>query len=627
MKKILVWLTILLCAATILRSADETTPAPAAAPAAAEAPAAESEPETVIPEDSVSDQRLTDLARLLHDANRRLGPAATAQALSQAVTQELLKRYPQLAESSDRPALIEVEQSDEQARRLLTTQAVAKYPNQTDAQWIAAAEKEYPLYKKNDKVTIRYFKNPHTTTTMKGTFKGMANGRILLDGNRTVRIHDMRNIEENDGEHGEIAKFDHDVNRQLRADWIDAQKQKLIEDRKAFVAKGLRSASQKRRQQDFLVNEKNGYTYVNDEWLAPKEFIDNAIDAVLADNQRQQKEHAAQVQNARNSNIQAQGRIASARMLTTPPSSQPSIPRNQYLAKLKKIEEARAAKAAAEAKAKAEAEAKAKAEAEEQARRDKEAKEKAEAERKAREAQAQEPEAEKGLDTTTIAIGVVVLILIAGGVVWWLKSHGGEKDLDVSKFFEGKGKLQKEFWDDAAKDPDHFKYVAYLFPNIEAAQNALTSLSFLYLDASGFIALKNGRNDIRFGSYEHQGKAVAFLGGQALNYARWREASMVWPELPEAQYFKVSSEPIVKLILPKLDDLQESEGIKVDKIGEEDVRTETGEINKVFRYFCATKDMALQFLAKLNVEEEGVVIRVETEQGEFGKDINGIFTV
>ncbi len=102
---------------------------------------------------------------------------------------------------------------------------------------------------------------------------------------------------------------------------------------------------------------------------------------------------------------------------------------------------------------------------------------------------------------------------------------------------------------------------------------------------------------------------------------------MVWPELPEAQYFKVSSEPIVKLILPKLDDLQESEGIKVDKIGEVDVRTETGEINKVFRYFCATKDMALQFLAKLNVEEEGVVIRVETEQGEFGKDINGIFTV
>ena len=386
-------------------------------------------------------------------------------------------------------------------------------------------------------------------------------------------------------------------------------------------------ARQKCRQQDFLTNEKNGYTYVNDEWLAPKEFIDNAIDAVLAENQRLQKEHAAQLQAARNENIEAQSRIAAARLLTTPPSSQPSIPRNQYLAKLRKIEVARAAKAAAEAKAKAEAEAKAKAEAEAQAKAEAEAKARAEEEARRKEDLAQNPEPEKGLDLTTIAIGVILLILIAGGVVWWIKSHGGEKDLDVSKFFEGKGKLQKEFWDDAAKDPDHFKYVAYLFPNIEAAQSALTSLSFLSLDASGFIALKNGRNDIRFGSYEHQGKAVAFLGGEALNYARWREASMVWPELPEAQYFKVSSEPIVKLILPKLDDLQEAEGIKVEKIGEEDVRTESGEINKVFRYFCATKDMALQFLAKLNVEEEGVVIRVETNDGEFGKDINGIFTV
>jgi len=63
------------------------------------------------------------------------------------------------------------------------------------------------------------------------------------------------------------------------------------------------------------------------------------------------------------------------------------------------------------------------------------------------------------------------------------------------------------------------------------------------------------------------------------------------------------------------------------KVSEEDVRTESGEINRVFRYRCANREDALKFLALFKVEEEGVVVRVETNEGEFGKDINGVFTV
>ena len=102
---------------------------------------------------------------------------------------------------------------------------------------------------------------------------------------------------------------------------------------------------------------------------------------------------------------------------------------------------------------------------------------------------------------------------------------------------------------------------------------------------------------------------------------------MIWPELPHASYFRQSSEPKVKLVMPSAEELSRQEGLNVEKVSEEDVRTESGEINRVFRYRCANREDALKFLALFKVEEEGVVVRVETNEGEFGKDINGVFTV
>ena len=102
---------------------------------------------------------------------------------------------------------------------------------------------------------------------------------------------------------------------------------------------------------------------------------------------------------------------------------------------------------------------------------------------------------------------------------------------------------------------------------------------------------------------------------------------MVWPELPNAAYFRQSSEPKVKLVMPSAEELSRQEGLEVEKLGAEDIRTESGEINRVFRYRCANRESALRFLALFKVEEEGIVVRVETAEGEFGKDINGVFTV
>ena len=233
-------------------------------------------------------------------------------------------------------------------------------------------------------------------------------------------------------------------------------------------------------------------------------------------------------------------------------------------------------------------------------------------------------EEEEGKSIWLYVVIAAVVVGVVGFVAWMFFSHR-EKELDVSKFYESKGEFQEGFWAAAEADPENFKYVAYLFNTVEEAKDALCQLSFVGLGVNG--ELKSKRGDIILGAYNHQNRAVAVIGGTSLNYARWREASMVWPDLPNASYFRQSSEPKVNLVMPSAEELSRQEGLEVEKLGAEDIRTETGEINRVFRYRCANRENALRFLALFKVEEEGIVVRVETADGEFGKDINGVFTV
>ena len=128
---------------------------------------------------------------------------------------------------------------------------------------------------------------------------------------------------------------------------------------------------------------------------------------------------------------------------------------------------------------------------------------------------------------------------------------------------------------------------------------------------------------IYFGTYEHKSGYVAYIGGTELHYALWREASMVWPELPRAQYFKESQEPIVHLEIPNMADFG-GDG-SIEDLGQEDVRAEDGSVTKVFKYRAATAEQAVHFIEMFQISEEGVAVNVEAPGVRYGRDINGIF--
>ena len=175
----------------------------------------------------------------------------------------------------------------------------------------------------------------------------------------------------------------------------------------------------------------------------------------------------------------------------------------------------------------------------------------------------------------------------------------------------------------AEADPEHFKYVAYMFPDLKEANSALQKLSYIRSSPNGDL---RSTRDILFGAYPHLEGAVCFVGGINLHYALWREASAVLPELPNAVYFKVSTEPNVQLEIPDINDLADKD-IHVENLGVQELAGEGGEFTRCYRYRTNTKKAALAFLESFVVNEEGIIIHVETDEGIWGKDENGVFEV
>ena len=93
------------------------------------------------------------------------------------------------------------------------------------------------------------------------------------------------------------------------------------------------------------------------------------------------------------------------------------------------------------------------------------------------------------------------------------------------------------------------------------------------------------------------------------------------PELPNAQYFKVSTEPSVQLEMPNMAE----QNIDMKELGREEIRTEDGSIVLCYKYSCQSREDAMYFLENLTLNEEGVTIQVETPEGYLGKDMEGIF--
>jgi len=505
----------------------------------------------------------------------------------------------------------------------------------------AEAEAKFPLYKLGEKVKVTY-KSPNKDipNMYEGYYRGTA-GPYIKIGSFPIRIQDMREVE---GNEAEILKFDPQATEVKRREYIRDKKAELNDKRATFL-KEQRGVSTIQLIDDTVdANEAAGYTYLRGEWMTADQVLEHAVARAKqkirnAAKVNEQKQLAAQrsildeqIESiALNATILPQGeRINPASLIAKQEAARKAREEALEL-KRKAAEEAKAKQLAAEEKARqAEKEkelAEAKKLADEQAaieaeKRQKDNEKLNEMAKEMARAEELKKMQMKSLMRVVIAVCVflVFLIAIVGIMVW----HKTQKKDPFKKYFEGKGQLQKDFWAAAAADPDNFKYVAYMFPDLKEATAALGKLSYFNIGPGGDLKCVR---DLRYGAYPHLDGAVCFVGGTKFTYALWKEASIVLPELPNASYFKVSTEPKVLLELPNLEQLSKTENLHIESLGFEDIAGENGEFNRVFKYKTDTLEAARHFLDTIEVKEAGIIIHIETNEGIIGKDENGVFSI
>ncbi|NLF92969.1 MAG: hypothetical protein GX564_03690 [Oligosphaeraceae bacterium] len=508
------------------------------------------------------------------------------------------------------------------AEKELLRRSVQAFPLPDQAGLTALAEKEYPLYKRGDQVRIVHKLNPFSVGVTSGILYEARNGVIRV-GNKSIRLRDMLGITDNERE---ALKFDEPGTLRRREEFIQELRTSTEAKRIAWREENSAAVFAEVKKKCGEQNERMGFTYLDDEWLNENDLyqrvVSNSFNRLMA---KKNFEYAQNIKHQEDVLLgQLEVRAAADRL--SPPGQHIS-PADE----INRRQQTKLARAAAEEQARQLAQQK-KAEAEALLAEEKAAKQRALAEAEAARKQA-ELEAQ-GVDIKTdfqpgevgaisplmiAALALLIVAVLAGIIIWRRKASD---EIDVAKFFVGKGRVQKEFWARVEADPEHFKYVAYMFPNLSEASSALSKLSYIFTDKDGNL---NCKRELHFGVYPHQGMAVCFVGGEKLNYACWREASAVLPELPNATYFKVSTEPEVMLELPDVEALNKDSALQIISLGIEDVTNESGEFSRCFKYSAGSKEQALEFLGKSEVKEDGIVIHVETPEGIFGKDINGIF--
>ncbi len=572
--------------------------------------------ENGVPSGPASPDRLRVAAELAQNYFRTNGAKQDDAAITKALLGEFLKKSGLSGEKPKR-APMTLEECTALAEKNLLAVMDQRYPILDEKGLQAAAEEKYPLHKVGDKVTVHYmYRGAPVTVT--GTYYH-THGSIVKVGKAQIALADMEGIENNEEE---ILMFSPDTTAQLRKEYMEKLDLSTLDSREKFKKNNQATFLREALEEAGKTNEALGYVCMDGEWELPVDALGDVIvlerDAYLTQVARD-KADTLQRQVAA---IGAQygGLETELKLLPVDHRLNPS----QALAARKAADE----KAAAEAKRLEEEEQQRRAElANSERNRQEEARRLREAELERVQKRGQDELEAVELESKTlqyVIIGIVVVfVLIVIGIMVGLKLKKKHDEEIYKKFFVSEGKLQKEFWDAAEADPEHFKYVAYMFPDERAGTEALSKLSYMHVTEKGTLHCSK---NLMYGVYPHQGKAVAFVGGVDYHYAPWREATAVLPELPGAEYFKVSPEPEVLLEIPVLDE-QEAADLHIESIGIEEMEdSQGGGFIRCYKYRADTKEHALDFLQKFEVNEEGIVVQVETAQGVFGKDENGIFT-
>jgi hypothetical protein len=552
----------------------------------------------------VSEQRLALIRRLVAERFAQDGLSAGAFSIAKTVLAEFFKAEPTCPSASALADVVTEEDCKQAARQMARDLLAKKFPDLDMAVLEAEAAKQFPVYAEGEIVEVEFQLNPARRERLRGPFEGRTASYIVV-GRRQIMVADLAAVE---GNAAQLMMFDLQRSSDLRRKYIEQKTQAYTESRAKYNESVRQVARREHYRQGAEQNEQRGYVFLDGAWSSVRDAVPKIIETERGKLQAEEARRAAAAAAAIRQEAGALGVAESAVAdLGAPrrwldPASELADQTAQLEAESKRLA------AAAEEEARQQAEA-----AEAEAARLKAA----EARQEGTPSAAAQPQEEGGVPWLFIVIAVVVVLTALGSVVFVVTRRRAR---DPARFFEGKGRLQRDFWAMADADPEHFKYVAYLFPAMQDAQNALLQLSFITAGTGG--QLKCSRN-IELGVYPHQGKFVAFVGGTELHYALWREASAVLPEIAEAQYFRVSEAPEVMLEIPDIEQLLRDANLKVEHV--ENREGEGKDYSQYYVYRSPDKQNALEFLKRANVTEAGVHVIVQTPEGTWGKDENGIY--
>lgn len=557
----------------------------------------------------VSESRVALLRRLVSEQFARSGLEAPEAVVGRAVLDEFAKLEP------DCPVTFALEEAvtDAECRRAartLTQKLVAeRFPDLDMEALEAEAAATYPIHAIGDVVELEYQPNPARRERVRGVYQGRTPGAIQI-GRRTLLVRDIESIAANQKQ---LLMFDAERSKALRREHVDRKVATFEQERDAYEQAVRLVAMREQYRLGSKENEARGYVFHAGTWLPVRE----AIGRIVAEHRLELMERARSAALAR---VEAQ-RAAAAEARLAELAAERLAPNSAYLDPEQEHQDLQARLAAAREKAAAappapeEEEAVAPSPAEAEPPPAEPAAVATPAVPVPREGPPPADDFHIGIPFGFVAalIGFFIVTAVVL-IVYWRRSSTPA----YRRFFEAKGKVQKSFWDMAEADPEGFKYVAYRFPSQEDARNALLHLSFIHEAPGGELKCLR---DIQFGIYPHEDKQVAFVGGRDLHYALWREASATMPEQPGAEYFRVSTAPEVRLEVPEIEKVLHDSTLEV----QHKENREGDDYSMCYVYQSPDKATALEFLRRIQIAEAGVHVVVETPEGRWGKDENGIY--
>ena len=590
-------------------------------------------PEPLKPyEGSASARRVREMRELAGKYFRKHGTNARIYPAVRSVSQRFLQKHPipQYPVQPPKTSLDALHAARERMRELVDEEL----PPLKEEEVKARAAEKYPIYEVGDVVTVTYLPNPARKTTVTGVYRGRQ-GEYLIVGGRRIHLHDFRVLEENQEE---LIKFDTEKSMQLRDQFIERAYEKQQKAREAVREAHWKEIRREEHRKAVDWNERNGYIFLDGDW----ERLRNVLSVV--------------VRRVRQSLREKEAVAAAEETEELPPLEITEVPEEQQdqpEATPDVAEDTTGPVAAAE---QADDESGGGEPGQEQETEEDvtpgtpdddtdeetspaESEEIVEGEESAdadaggdTEPAAQDPgqSAQESSEETETApappsapavprylTGAVVLaaVLLIAAVVLLLILHRRPR----ANFYGPDSRPRHPFWPLSDEEREQIPHVACSFPTVDDAYHSLLELSYIHPVPEKRYAL-NTPVPIHFGFHKQRDRVVAFVGGDALSYPMWREASEHMSRAKHAEPVSRSEAPDLGLQMPALPEA-DSAPVRHERSYDDEENFIHYEV-----YKADSRESALAFLKKVHVKQPGVHVIVESPDGQCGKDFRGGYT-